>query len=183
MAKKIEKPKIVKITPEQLQMLTKAVRESNLSSEIADMLLDNVSGNRWLVDSLEKGQLTIMKLRKLFHITTETQSNRRKNATTDNNINESTNDAEPRSQKNTTQSGHGRLSADAYAGAEVWDMDVPGLRPGDTCPEEACDGRLRIPFLLGLLANTATRPEKSVYASTKNRCHHRPKSSQFFCLG
>ena len=38
--------------------------------------------------------------------------------------------------------GHGRNSADAYQGAAIVEVDHPELNPGDTCPAEACDGRL-----------------------------------------
>jgi len=38
--------------------------------------------------------------------------------------------------------GHGRLNRDAYQGAVVFDIVLTDLKPGDTCPEEACDGRL-----------------------------------------
>lgn len=42
------------------------------------MIIDNISGNRWLVNALEKGQLSIKKLRQLFGITTESFENRKK---------------------------------------------------------------------------------------------------------
>ena len=38
--------------------------------------------------------------------------------------------------------GHGGNSADAYQGAAIVEVDHPELSPGDTCPAEACDGRL-----------------------------------------
>lgn len=140
-----KKPKIIKITPEQLAMITAAIKDSNLDPKIGEMLIDNVSGNRWLVDALEKGRLTIKKLRQLFHVTTESMPNRRKIintpsvSTTDKT--ESTSEKSSLADTN-PKSGHGRMAADAYHGAEVWDMVVPDLKPGDMCPEEACDGRL-----------------------------------------
>jgi transposase len=138
-----KKPKIIKITPEQLAMITAAIKDSNLDPKIGEMVIDNISGNRWLVDALEKGRLTIKKLRQLFNVTTESMPNRRKiintsfssSTDTNENISEDTSASPPKS-------GHGRLAADAYQGAEIWDMVVPDLKPGDTCPEEACDGRL-----------------------------------------
>jgi hypothetical protein len=154
-----KKPKIIKITPEQLAMICAAIKKSNLDPMIGEMVIDNISGNRWLVDSLEKGRLTIKKLRQLFNITTESMANRRKTierqagsdvseqegmkavtASDSDKLEQSDNDTITPEKKKTI--GHGRLAADAYSGAEVWDMLVPGLKPGDTCPEEACDGRL-----------------------------------------
>jgi transposase len=140
-----KKPKVVKITPEQLAMLTEAIRASNLDPKIGEMLIDNVSGNRWLVDALEKGRLTIKKLRQLFHVTTESMPNRRKIINTPSlstTAGQESTDVNKTSVDDKPKSGHGRLAADAYHGAEVWDMFVPDLKPGDTCPEEACDGRL-----------------------------------------
>ncbi len=151
--KKNQKPKIVKITPEQLVQFTAAIRASNLDSVIGEMLINNISGNRWLVNALEKGQLSIKKLRKLFNITTESFENRRKkrntpptadiNITTSDEGAQSTESAEsndPETSKKTK--GHGRLHSDAYQGATVINIDLPDLKPGDLCPEDYCDGRL-----------------------------------------
>ena len=38
--------------------------------------------------------------------------------------------------------GHGRNHADAYEGASIIDVFHPTLKPGDSCIETACDGRL-----------------------------------------
>ena len=61
-----------------MHQLTEAIRASNLAPEIGEMLIDNISGNQWLVVALEKGQLSIKKLRALFNIITESSENRRK---------------------------------------------------------------------------------------------------------
>jgi len=157
MKKNDKKPKIIKITPEQLLTLTTAIRGSNLGSELGETLISMISGNQWLIQSLEKGQLSIQKLRKLFNITTESFENRRKNRNKKNtNTTESGSTTplpeEPSVEKNSNnplessatppKKGHGRLSADAYKGALVMDVTLPDLNPGDACPEEACDGRL-----------------------------------------
>lgn len=152
---KNKKPKIVKITPEQLIQITEAIRSSNLDPEIGEMLIDNISGNRWLVAALEKGQLSIKKLRALFNITTESFENRRKKrnfsnqATTDSaSTPESADDNKDSNQENTNISepkkrkGHGRLKASAYHGAEIVEVMHPFLKRGDECPEDYCDGRL-----------------------------------------
>jgi transposase len=146
---KNKKPKIIKISPEQLIQLTEAIRASNLDPAIGEMLIDNISGNRWLVAALEKGQLSIKKLRALFNITTESFENRRKsrhgplNSTIENvdastaNTTEFNDEQQPKKRK-----GHGRLKADAYRGAEVIEVMHPDLKRGDNCPEDYCDGRL-----------------------------------------
>ena len=157
---KNSKPKIIKITPEQLHQLTEAIRASNLAPEIGEMLIDNISGNQWLVVALEKGQMSIKKLRALFNITTETPANRKKcepdddggssgineeNEPTSQGVNNDnsadgvscTIQTEPKKRK-----GHGRLKASAYEGAEIIEVSHPDLARGDTCPEEYCDGKL-----------------------------------------
>jgi transposase len=40
------------------------------------------------------------------------------------------------------KSGHGRIGADAYTGAEREDVPHPKLKPGDGCPNEGCCGSL-----------------------------------------
>ena len=151
--KKNKKPKIIKITPEQLVQFTEAIRASNLDSDIGEMLIDNINGNRWLVSALEKGQLSIKKLRKLFNITTESFENRRRNRNTlptgDTNGSPSDEGAQSTatteadgSETNKKIKGHGRLCANAYQGAEIINIDLPNLKPGDVCPEDYCDGRL-----------------------------------------
>lgn len=156
---KNKKPKIIKITPEQLLQLTEAIRASNLDPTIGEMLIDNISGNRWLVTALEKGQLSIKKLRALFNITTESFENRRKrmrgstigSKDTSNTMEPgsevSTEPVEPNSEVGSDtepkkRKGHGRLRADAYLGAEVIEVLHSDLNPGDLCPEDYCDGRL-----------------------------------------
>jgi hypothetical protein len=151
--KKNKKPKIIKITPEQLLQFTEAIRASNLDPDIGEMLIDNISGNRWLVSALEKGQLSIQKLRKLFNITTESFENRRKNRNTpptaDTNSAASAEDVQltenieaNETETNKKKKGHGRFCADAYQGAAIVNIDLPNLKPGDACPEDYCDGRL-----------------------------------------
>lgn len=149
---KNKKPKIIKITPEQLEQLTKAIRASNLDPTIGDMLIDNISGNRWLVNALEKGQLSIKKLRALFNITTESFENRRKlargsvalNTTEETNASSSPESVETSGDESKTKKrkGHGRIKADAYTGATVISVEHPDLKRGELCPEEYCDGRL-----------------------------------------
>ena len=148
------KPKIIKITPEQLHQLTEAIRTSNLDPKIGEMLIDNISGNQWLIVALEKGQLSIKKLRALFNITTESSINRKNRKygsdTTLNNpeaaneplegANEHHSDDSPSKPKK--RKGHGRIKASAYEGAEIIDVLHPDLTRGGPCPEAFCDGKL-----------------------------------------
>lgn len=142
--KRDKKPKIIKITPEQLVQLTEAIRTSNLDPALGEMIIDNMSGNRWLVDALEKGRLSIAKLRKLFNITTE-KANARKNQANKPAGTIDSKDATASEEidiKGKIRKGHGRLSADAYQGASIIDVTFKDLNPGGPCPADYCDGRL-----------------------------------------
>ena len=153
-----KKPKIVKLTLEQQVKLTAVIRESNLDQDISALMVDLIYGNRWLVENLEKGLLSIAKMRKLFNITTEKSSSRRNKA---NNRGASTEkhspiiiDADTGLPITETSNyddnnlpivvikGHGRNAADAYSGANVIYVKLDELKPGDICPAEYCDGRL-----------------------------------------
>ncbi len=180
-----KKPKIIKITPEQLLTLTSAIRDSNLGSEVGEMLISMISGNQWLIQALEKGQLSIQKLRKLFNITTESFENRRKarhqgfagtmeaSGTVEPEATCSqTEDTEGRSKSPKSARGHGRLAANAYEGAVVIDVDVPHLSPGDGCPEEYCDGRLYEMSEPGVMIQVSGHPmaQATRYNLQKLRC-------------
>lgn len=188
---KNKKPKIIKITPEQLLQLTEAIRASNLDSALGEMLIDNISGNRWLVSALEKGQLSIKKLRALFNITTESFENRRKRMrgsgtlssgtedfhgtsnpgehtqSDDHTINGNNEESNPKKRK-----GHGRLKADAYLGAKVIEVAHPDLERGGSCPEEYCDGRLYELSEPGVMIQVTGSPtaQATHYQLQKLRC-------------
>ena len=182
----MKKPKIIKITPEQLLKFTAAIRESNLNSELGEMFINMMSGNQWLVTALEKGQLSIHKLRKLFNITTESMNQRKKmmqnsnhpdeksatKTTRENADSDKNNTKEPETETKKKVKGHGRLNRDAYQGAVVFDIALPDLKPGDTCPEEACDGRLYEMSEPGVLIQITGNPVATAtrYNLQKLRC-------------
>ena len=68
--------------------------------------------------------------------------------------------------------GHGRNSADAYQGAAIVEVDHPELNPGDTCPAEACDGRLYEMSEPGTLVRVTGAPlaQATRYNLQKLRC-------------
>lgn len=137
-AKPNKKPKVSRLTPEQIDGLLKSIASSNLSAENAELVALLVKGNAWFAKQLELGQLTIAKLRKLFQIQcTEKPINRnpRLSKPTDSNASNTQEDKKKRK-------GHGRNSADAYIGAEIVTVNYPTLSPGEVCPAEACGGRL-----------------------------------------
>jgi len=134
--KKARMPKVTKLSQEQMDIFLAAIMNSNIGAENAEFAKMLIHGNAWMAQQLELGQLSIAKLRKLFQIQGSEKGLSRKPK------------KDPSSLKggsNTTgadQKGHGRNSADAYQGASIIEVFHPTLNPGDTCPEQACDGRL-----------------------------------------
>lgn len=135
---KVKMPKVINFTQEKMDKFLLSLKNSGLSEEQFEIVNMLIHGNAWMAEQLELGKLTIAKLRKLFQIQgSEKPSNRKpKNdpASADHkrNINNDGND----------KKGHGRNHADAYAGANIIDVDHTDISPGDVCPAEDCDGRL-----------------------------------------
>lgn len=179
-----KKPKIIKITPEKLQQLCTALRQSNLDKETSDLIIDLTSGSQWLVDAVERGELTIAKLRQLlFGSSTETYKNRKNKGNESANANHTENNDTPddgkenkrpaaaKSEKQTK--GHGRLGVDAYTGADIIDVPLADLKPGDDCPDIDCDGRLYEMSHPGVLLRITASPMASAtrYNLQKLRCN------------
>ena len=178
------KPKIIKITPEQLHQLTEAIRASNLDPKIGEMLIDNISGNQWLVVALEKGQMSIKKLRALFNITTESSKNRKngkpeRDATLDDTElanaepgDSNDNNGDDSTSKPKKRKGHGRIKASAYEGAEMIEVLHPDLTRGGPCPEEFCDGTLYELSEPGIMLQITGSPSAKAthYQLQKLRC-------------
>lgn len=127
-SKQKKQPKVKRITPEEKEALIARLQAVKLEDKEVELIKALMHGNEWLCDQLEKGLLTIAKLRKIFDIQTEAVNrNPRRN--------------KPES-KNTKPKGHGRNDADAYKGAEIVNVLHPDLKPGDDCPDEYCTGKL-----------------------------------------
>ena len=135
--RKEKMPKVTKLSQEQMDNFLAAIMNSNIGAENAEFAKMLIHGNAWMARQLELGQLSIAKLRKLFQIQGSEKSPNRKPK---NDPASSGNKGSGSSEVDTK--GHGRNSADAYQGADIVDVSHPELNPGDTCPAEACDGRL-----------------------------------------
>jgi len=158
-------PKVTKLSQEQMDNFLAAIMNSNISAENAEFAKMLIHGNAWMARQLELGQLSIAKLRKLFQIqgSEKAQSRKPKNDPSSQAAS-STPDADKK--------GHGRNSADAYQGATIVEVDHPELSPGDTCPAEACDGRLYEMSEPGTLVSVTGAPLASAtrYNLQKLRC-------------
>jgi Transposase IS66 family. len=146
-------PRIIQLTPEQQSKLTAALMASNLDEDFRELVIGMVDGNRWLYDSLERGQLTTHKLRKLFGLSTEKAVNRKslvdmasQNGSEFSNIINAEIESKPISgieqtdKPQTKVKGHGCIGSEEYTGAKVVQIKLDNLKPKDPCPEEGCEG-------------------------------------------
>lgn len=69
--KKNDKPEQVKVTEQQVLDLTKQLMDSNLSGEVQSFFAGLLKSNRWLIQKLEEGKLSIKRLQKLFGVNAE----------------------------------------------------------------------------------------------------------------
>ena len=130
-------PKVQKISQEQMDDFLAEIMSSNISAKSAEFAKMLIHGNAWMTQQLELGQLSIAKLRKLFQIQgSEKAVTRKPKNDPASSGNKGSNTAEDETK------GHGRNGADSYEGASIIEVLHPELNPGDTCPAEACDGRL-----------------------------------------
>jgi hypothetical protein len=164
--RKTKMPKVTKLSQEQMDHFLAEIMNSNISAESAEFAKMLIHGNAWMAQQLELGQLSIAKLRKLFQLQGSERVSSRK---------PKNDPASPSTTSNTSETdkkGHGRNSADAYQGAAIVEVDHPELNPGDTCPAEACDGRLYEVSEPGTLVRVTGAPLASAtrYNMQKLRC-------------
>jgi transposase len=157
-------PKVTKLSQEQMDKFLAEILSSNISKESAEFAKMLIHGNAWMAQQLELGQLSLAKLRKLFQIQGSERALSRKPKNDPSSLNRNPAGTEPK--------GHGRNSADAYQGATIIEVDHPELSPGDTCPAEACDGRLYEMSEPGTLVQVTGAPLASAtrYNLQKLRC-------------
>ena len=155
-------PKVTKVTQGQMDKIFEEMISSNLSEETAKLAKMIIEGNAWITRELERGKLTIARLRKLFQIQGSEKVSRKPKD----------DPASLNGNKKDNKKGHGRNKADAYKGATVVDVEHPDLKPGDTCPEESCDGRLYEMSEPGTLIRVTGAPLASAtrYNLQKLRC-------------
>ena len=71
-----KQPKVERLTPEQVSQIIDTLESAKIDDEITDLVRGLIHGNEWFCDQLEKGLLTIAKLRKLFDIQGTEKANR-----------------------------------------------------------------------------------------------------------
>jgi hypothetical protein len=164
--RKEKMPKVTKLSQEQMDNFLAEIMAANISAKSAEFAKMLIHGNAWMARQLELGQLSIAKLRKLFQIQGSEKALSRKPKNDPASISSTSNTSE------TSKQGHGRNSADAYQGATIVEVPHPELNPGDTCPAEACGGRLYEMTEPGTLVRVTGSPLASAtrYNLQKLRC-------------
>lgn len=160
-------PKVTKLSQEQMDDFLAEIMASNISEKSAEFAKMLIHGNAWMARQLELGLLSIAKLRKLFQIQGSEKAPNRKPQN-----DPASSDNKGHGASDEVIKGHGRNSADAYQGAAIVEVDHPDLSPGDTCPAEACDGRLYEMSEPGTLVRVTGAPLASAtrYNLQKLRC-------------
>jgi len=127
------RPKQIRLTQAEVKELQSVIDNSNLPANAMEIVLGLVNLNGWLSSELEKGNLTIHKLRKLLGIIASSEKAGKRKERKDK-ANKGSNDDQP--------SGHGRNHSDEYTGAENIEVKHDTLQSGDDCPIEDCVGKL-----------------------------------------
>ena len=106
---------------------------SNLNADTRELVVGLIKANKWLIEQLEQGKITIKKLRKIFGVTTEKNKKSKDRKEKANGKNTESSKPKP---------GHGRNHSDEYSGAEEIEVNHDFLKQGDDCPVEDCNGKL-----------------------------------------
>ena len=135
-------PKAKRFSPEQADKFLSVLEATSIPKEQIEFAKALISGNEWISQQLERGLLTIAKMRKLFQIQgSEKAALRKAKANMPPTSNHSSSSEQSTDEKEKAK-GHGRNSELAYVGAKLMEVDHPELAQGGTCPAESCGGRL-----------------------------------------
>ena len=72
--KKSNQPKAIKLSNEQIETICKELVDSDLNDITRELVVGLIKTNKWLIEKLEQGKISIQKLRKIFGVTTEKNS-------------------------------------------------------------------------------------------------------------
>ncbi len=154
-------PEKVKVTDQQLIDFTQQLKDSDLSQETQDFFSGLLKSNRWMIQQLEEGKLSIKRLQKIFGVNSEPN---KKHQERKDRANKKPSSDEPKK-------GHGKTHSDEYTGAEKIEVNHSELNAGDSCPVDECTGKL-YPIDPGVVINITGSPIASAkkYIIEKLRC-------------
>lgn len=155
----------IELSLKDQQALLERIKTRTTTEEDADILKGLLDFNRWLQYSLEEKNISIHKLQKIFGNNSEKRNKKDKNNKAKDKVDEKSRSTD---EKNSDVSeaesisnsasvnqdtlpeikpkkyvpNNGRLSHEKYTNASVIHREC-SYRPGDPCPEEGCQGKLK----------------------------------------
>lgn len=167
----MKQPKQIELTMEERTALIERIKNNALTAGDAEILTGIIDFNLWLQHSIQEKNISINKLKRAFGSNSEKRSKGKKNKSSKGNDKSASQKESPATDSNertnietenieevsltsepTTEScantrqyvpNKGRLGHEAYTGAETIVIEAP-YKPGDPCPNDLCDGVLRI---------------------------------------
>ena len=101
---KQSKPKQIKLSTKEIELLLSNIAACNLDSSAKEILSGLINSNGWLIQQLQEGKLNINKLKRLFACVSEPNNKK---------------DWKAKANKIPSDNkGHGRTHSDKYTGAE-----------------------------------------------------------------
>ncbi len=165
-------PKAKRFSPEQADKFLSVLEATSIPKEQIEFAKALISGNEWISQQLERGLLTIAKMRKLFQIQGSEKAASRKSRA--NGVPSTGNATSPDQSTGEEEKpkGHGRNDSSAYSGAQIVAVTHPELTPGSTCPAQACGGRLYEATQPGFVVRVSGSPLATAtrYHLQKLRC-------------
>ncbi len=164
----MKKPIPIELSLKDQEALLERIRTS-MSEKDAEILKGLIDFNTWLQYSLEQKNISISKLQKIFGSSTEKRNNKDKNDksdtekdknseesnSADDNVDSGLSESEPTDNGSPVNQGtspetklkkyvpnNGRLGHEKYTNASVIHREC-SYRPGDSCPEDGCQGKLK----------------------------------------
>ena len=171
-------PEIIEVTSEQVEELLQRAQSNALCDEDMELLRQMFESYAGFFEVVGDKNTTIARLRKMmFGATTEKSENVLGDAELDpsddlsNSSSRETSDGTSTANPDDPPPGHGRHSADDYAGADQVDIRHPEHSPGDACPD-CGQGKLyeKPPGVLVRFVGQAPL-HATVYRRQKLRCH------------
>jgi transposase len=128
--KKIQEPKKVDLTEDDVKSLQDKIKNNQLSANEQELLVNVLQSFIWLNKMIAAKKLSIRRLLRLFGAKTEkSQKNKNKNKNKDDN-----NNGPGHSGKTSEKTGHGKNKSSEYTGAKKVFHPHETLSHGDRCP-------------------------------------------------
>lgn len=166
--KKMQEPKKVDLTEDEVKSLQNKIKNNQLSDKEQELLVNVLQSFIWLNKMIAAKKLSIRKLLRLFGVKTEKDKKNK-----DKQKNKDNNDNNPVGSGNTSQQNkgsHGKNKSSDYSGAKKVFHQHETLSHGDRCPD--CDRGNVYDHNPGVMVNVIGKApvEATVHVVQKLRC-------------